>query len=170
MKKLRLLPRWMRVLGLGMVLPCIFLFAKDPEIVFGDANFFGSQTESYWKATVPALLDQSSGDETGEFVWMSWVENDISNELMLSLMLLGTYFIAFAKVKGEDEFSYQLRMEAMSLSHLLNGALLLIANWLFYDGIFLYVLIWGLFSFLLIFSTVFALKLRSQRKSLGHEE
>ena len=170
MSTLKLLPRWMRIVGLAMVIPCIFMFALDPEVVFGDAPFFGSEIESRWKATVPALLDQSSASESGEFVLMSWVENDLSNELMLTLMLVGTYFIAFAKIKDEDEFSYQLRMEAMTTSHLLNGILLLLANWLFYDGIFLYVLIWGLFSFLLIFSIVFALKIRKFRKELSHEE
>jgi hypothetical protein len=168
MKKLKLLPRWMRLLGLFLVIPCIVLFFLDPEIVFAEGSYF-KEAESPWKTYVPSLLDQSSAGE-GEFVLYSWVENDLSNEFLLTLMLVGTYCIAFAKIKDEDEFSYQLRMESMTKSTIINGVLLLIASWLFYDALYLYVLIWGLFSYLLIFSIVFALKIRSYRKALVNEE
>ena len=159
MKTIKLLPRPFRIVGLILVSFCIFQFVRDPEVVFGETSILGSKIESNWKATVPSLINH----ENNEFVFLKMIENDISNELLLTIMLLGTYFIAFAKIKEEDEFSYQLRMEAMSQAHLWNGILLLLANWLFYDGIFLYAMIWGLFSFLLIFSFVFALKLSNQR-------
>ncbi|MAY84690.1 MAG: hypothetical protein CMP59_11200 [Flavobacteriales bacterium] len=159
MKTIKLLPRPFRIVGLILVSFCIFQFVRDPEVVFGETSILGSKIESNWKAKVPSLFVE----EKGEFFFIKMIENDISNEILLTLMLLGTYFIAFAKIKEEDEFSYQLRMEAMSQAHLWNGILLLLANWLFYDGIFLYAMIWGLFSFLLIFSFVFALKLSNQR-------
>lgn len=170
MKRINLLHRSFRIIGLLIVAFCFALFIKDPDVVFGDSSFMGSKIDSPWEATVPALLDQSAGRETGDTVLMSWIQNDISNELLLTLMLVGTYFIAFARIKDEDEFSYQLRMESMSSAHLINGILLLLANWLFYEGIFLYVMVWGLFSFLLIFSIIFSLKVRNYRKALSNEE
>ena len=166
MNKIKLLPRSMRVVGLIFIGFCFALFIQDPEVVFGEMSFLGSEIDSPWKAKVPALL---ADDEDG-FAFIKMVENDISNEILLTIMLLGTYFIAFAKIKDEDEFSYQLRMEAMSQAHLWNGLLLLLSNWLFYDGIFVYIMIWGLFSFLLIFSIVFAFKIRKHRKELSYEE
>ncbi len=166
MNKIKLLPRSLRVVGLALVFFCFGLFVTDPEVVFGEMSFLGSEIQSPWKVTVPSLL----ADDHGETVLFKWEENDISNEILLTLMLLGTYLIAFSKIKEEDEFSYQLRMEAMSQAHLWNGLLLLLANWLFYDGIFLYIMIWGLFSFLLIFSLVFAFKIRNYRKDLSYEE
>lgn len=166
MNKLKLLPRSLRVVGLVLVGFCLALFIKDPEVVFGEMSFLGSKIESPWKMKVPSLL----AEDNGETVLFKWEENDVSNEVLLTLMLLGTYFIAFSKIRDEDEFSYQLRMESMSQAHLWNGLLLLISNWLFYDGIFVYIMIIGLFSFLLIFSIVFALKIRNYRRELGHEE
>ena len=160
MKTLKLLPRPYRFIGLVLVAFCIFQFVRDPEVVYGEMSFLGSEIESPWKAKVPSLF----AEEGDGFVFFKMIENDISNEILLTLMLLGTYFIAFAKVKVEDEFSYQLRMEAMGKAVLINGILLLVANWLLYDGLFLYAMIWGLFSFLLIFSILFALKLSRQLK------
>jgi hypothetical protein len=160
MKTLKLLPRPFRVVGLILVSFCIFQFVRDPEVVFGETSILGSEIDSIWKAKVPALFVE----EKGEFFFMKMIENDISNEILLTIMLLGTYFIAFARVKEEDEFSYQLRMEAMGQAVLINGILLLVANWLLYDGLFLYAMIWGLFSYLLIFSILFALKLNRQLK------
>lgn len=171
MKGIKLLPRWTRVLGLAMIIPCVFAFIRDPEIVFGEAafNLFG-EVEGKMAFEVFALFDQTSTQETGEFALYSIIKNDILNEILLTLMLVGTYLIAFAKVKEEDEFSNQLRALAMSESLVYNGLLFLILSWVFYEGMYLYVLIIQLFSFLLIFSAVFALKIRNHRKMLGHEE
>lgn len=156
----------MRLVGLIMVAFCVTLFVINPEVVFGEISFLGKEIDSFCKVSVPSIL----ADHKGGTVWFKWVENDISNELLLTIMLIGTYFIAFAKIKDEDEFSYQLRMESMSNAHIYNGILLLLANWLFYDGIFLYIMIWGLFSFLLIFSILFALKIRKYRKAISNAQ
>lgn len=171
MRRVKLLPRWTRMLGLAMIIPCVIAFVRDPEIVFGESAFnFLGDVEGVLTVKVFAFLDQSSAMDDGEFTMFSMIENDIINEILLTLMLIGTYLIAFAKVKEEDEFSQQLRMESMSDSLVYNGILFLILSWIFYEGMFLYVLIFQLFSFLLIFSLVFALKIRNHRKLLGNEE
>ena len=169
MKKMNLLPRWCRFLGIAMVIPCLVLFVNDPEVVFGEATLFGSPTGNFVKE-VFALFDKGSGDEDGKFVWYSWIKNDLSNEILLTFMLMGTFFIAFSRIREEDEFSKQLRLEAMSQAILYNSILLLIFNWVFYDGLFLYILVSQLFSFLLLFSLIFSLKIRAHNKLLAHEE
>lgn len=170
MNKLKLLPRWCRILGLVFVIPCISLFIADPEVVFAESTWglFGNAKEGRFVVKVFALFESNPNEPN--FQWYSWVKNDISNELMLTAMLLGTYLIAFAKVKEEDEFSNQLRLEAMSQALVYNGIILLIFNWLIFDGLFLYVMISQLFSFLLLFSFIFAMKIRNQRKMILDEE
>lgn len=173
MTTLKLLPRWFRFLGLTLIIPMIIGVIYDPEIVFGELRIpFASEPNNAFTAEVPALLDQTAtnNDPNKDFVLFSWIKNDLSNELLLTFMLLGTYFIAFARVKGEDEFSEKLRLESMTSAIVWNSILLLAMNWLFYDGIFLYVIVSQLFSFLMIFSIIFAFKIRNQRKSLAHEE
>lgn len=169
MSKLYLLPRGFRIVGILMVIPCLILFVNDPEVIFGEISFFAKPDEGLVKE-VFALLDQSAANDEGRFVLYSWISNDLSNEILLTLMLLGTYFIAFSRIKEEDEFSNQLRMEAMVQATIYNAIILLIFNWVFYDGLFLYVLVSQLFSFLLLFSFLFALKIRAHHKLLSDEE
>ena len=169
MKSLNLLPRWYRIVGIVLIIPCFVLFVNDPEVIFGEMGFFGNPDGRFVKE-VFALFDQSSGAEEGKFVWFSWINNDLSNEVLLTLMLLGTYFIAFSRIKEEDEFSKQLRLEAMTQATVYNSIILLIFNWVFYEGLFLYILVSQLFSFLLLFSLIFALKIRAHRKLLSYEE
>ncbi|MEQ8909824.1 MAG: hypothetical protein RIC95_11560 [Vicingaceae bacterium] len=170
MNKLKLLPRWCRFLGLALVIPCIGMFVIDPEIVFGESTWsiFGGDPSGRFVVEVFSLFDSSANDPN--LSWYAWVKNDLSNELMLTAMLFGTYCIAFAKIKEEDEYSNQLRLEAMSQALVYNGIILLIFNWLIYDGLFLYVMISQLFSFLLLFSFIFAMKIRNQRKLVTYEE
>ncbi|MBL4707529.1 MAG: hypothetical protein JKY48_03710 [Flavobacteriales bacterium] len=171
MNTLKLLPRWFRFLGLAFIIPSIAIFIYNPEISFGDMSIFKEPSGTF-VFKVPAFFDQDfieNGESVG-FAFVHWIKNDLSNEVLLTMMLLGTYFIAFAKIKGEDEFSKQLRLEAMVQAIVWNSALLLLLNFMTYGGLFLYVMISQLFSFLLIFSTIFALMVRKQKKALGHEE
>ena len=101
---------------------------------------------------------------------MRFKDKDLSNEILLTLMLIGVYFISFSQIKNEDEFSERLRLEAFSQAIIINSILLLLMNWLFYDGLFLILMATQLVSFLLIFSLVFAIKIRKQRRNLSHEE
>jgi len=173
MNTLKLLPREFRFIGLAIVIPLILAFFYNPEIVYGDLHLpLMEEPDNAFTFSVPAFLDQSEVDLNPEkkFVLFSWIKNDLSNEILLTLMLLGTYFIAFAKIKSEDEFSGQLRLQSMVSAIVWNSIILLVANFLVYDGVFLYIMILQLFSFLLIFSIVFALKVRKFRKGLGYEE
>ncbi len=72
-------------------------------------------------------------------------------KILLSLMLFGAYFIAFAEIREEDEFSNQLLLESMIQAIVYNSILLLLLKWFFYDGLFLFVLISQLFSYLISF-------------------
>jgi|GEM_PF-1493751 len=173
MKKIKLLPRWCRIIGLAIIIPTMIAFVLNPEIVFGDTRMpFMEEPDNRLTVEVFAFLDQSSinEDSTTDFAWFSRIKNDISNEILLTLMLIGAYLVAFARVKGEDEFSERIRLEAMTAAIIWNSILLLLMNWLFYEGWFLYMMVSQLFSFLLIFSFIFALKIRKLRRGLDYEE
>lgn len=165
MNTLKLLPRWCRIAGLLIIIPVLGAFFYNPEVAFGDAPIF-NEPDGSLVFNVPSLLDS----DNDEFSLFAWIKNDLTNELLLTLMLIGTWLVAFAKIKGEDEFSGQLRLEAMVSAIIYNSILLLVLNFIVYDGLFLYVMISQLFSFLLLFSFIFALKVRKQRKALGYEE
>jgi len=165
MRKIKLLPRWCRMVGILLLLPPLVMFTINPEVAFGDP-IFGSPEDYMINGTVINLVD----DSDGEWVFFKVIQNDLINELMLSMMIVGAWMIAFSRIKGEDEFSERLRLEAMGAAMFWNALILLILNFLIYDGLFLYVMIYQLFSYLLIFSLIFALRLRKERKELGYEE
>lgn len=171
MSTLKLLPRWYRFVGIALIVPAVLIFCYDPEVSFGDVTIFGEPSGPL-VFSVPSFFginEVIDGEEVG-FSFVRMINNNMANEILLTMMLLGTYFVAFSKIKDEDEFSNQLRLESMVKAILYNSVLLLILNFMIYDGLFLYVMISQLFSYLLIFSVIFALKIRNQRKVLGNEE
>lgn len=173
MNALKLLPRPFRIIGLCLVVPIVTAFAINPDIVFGDVEMpFSSLSEGIFVKEVPIFFDSNYNEATDakEFEIVRLKKKDISNELLLTLMLIGVYFVAFAKIKNEDEFSERLRLEAFSQAIIINSILLLLMNWMFYDGLFLILMATQLFSFLLIFSLVFAVKIRNHRRNLSYEE
>lgn len=170
MNTLKLLPRHFRFIGLLMVLPSIALFFVYPEVAFGDLPEFMSNRKEFLSVNAYNFLDYSY-NELGEvsWVWFDPVKTDFLNEILLTLMLIGTYLISFSKIKEEDEFTKQLRFESMISAIVWNSLILLIANFLVYNGSFLFVMISQLFSFLLIFSLIFAIRLRKLKKGLANE-
>lgn len=171
MKTFKLLPRGFRFLGLALIFLVIVIFIIDPEVCFGEMSIF-EDPEGMFVFTVPSFFESNfmvDGKEVS-FAFIRWIRNDLINELLLTVMLIGVWMVAFAKIKGEDEYSQQLRLESMVKAIIWNSVLLLILNFMIYDGLFLYVMISQLFSFLLIFSVIFAIKVRKQRKILVDEE
>ena len=170
MDTLKLLPRWCRFLGLVIIIPTVVAFLNEPGIAFGDTPSFFDGYQEPAKMKLIALVSEDFHSSGSEFIWFEVKETEIINEVLLALMLIGTWLVAFAKIKDEDEFSGQLRLQSMVSAIVWNSIILLFLNFTTFDGIFLYVMVSQLFSFLLIFSVIFALKVRKQRSALRHEE
>ena len=170
MNTLKLLPRWCRFLGLAVVIPILLMCFYNPDVIFGDISFYSANYQLI-EYNVLGIFDNSfQHNENDELQIFIWKNNDLSNEILLALMLIGTYLIAFAKVKSEDEFSSQLRLQSLTSAVIWNSVVLFILNFLVYDGMFLYVMASQLVSFLLIFSVIFAFKIRKFKKGLTHEK
>jgi hypothetical protein len=131
MKKMKLLaPRWKRI-GLVLTVPGLALGALS---VFG--NF-----EIPWLAL-------KIREKTHFF--SSAIEN-FTDELALTLVIAGLLLIAYSREKEEDERVQMIRLEAMQWGILVNFAVILIANWSIYEGNFLYVMMFNLFTPLVVF-------------------
>ena len=131
MKKLQLLaPRW-KWIGLAMVLP---------GLVLGTLSLFDMYNIPWlqWKV-------RAEGD-----LFKPEVEN-FTNELALTLVLLGLLMIGFSKEKQEDERIQLIRLEAFQWSMLVNFIVILVGNWTLYGGDFFYLMTLNLFTPLLVF-------------------
>lgn len=67
------------------------------------------------------------------------------------LFILGGMFVAFAKQKTEDEFSMNLRLLSFQWAILINYSLLLFCFIFIYDLAFLNVMIYNVFTILILF-------------------
>ncbi len=93
---------------------------------------------------------------------LSWVihtaENDVSittstytDEIAAIGVVIGLLFIAFSREKVEDEMISQLRLEALQWSVYANYTVLIIAFLTVYDVAFFNVMIYNMFTVLLVF-------------------
>ena len=78
-------------------------------------------------------------------------DQNLTDELALSGLIISLLMIAFAKEKEEDEFIYQSRLESWEWAVLINFLLLIIACWTFYGLPFLDVMMYNMLTPLLIF-------------------
>ncbi len=80
--------------------------------------------------------------------------------------ILGLLFIAFAREKSEDEMIRQLRLESLQWSVYINYFLLALAIIFMYDDAFFTVMIYNMFTVLL----VFIIRFRWSLKRVDHTE
>ena len=78
-------------------------------------------------------------------------DQNLTDELALSGLIISLLMIAFAKEKEEDEFIYHSRLESWEWAVLINFLLLIIACWTFYGLPFLDVMMYNMLTPLLIF-------------------
>ena len=89
---------------------------------------------------------------------ISWLQtsfgasgNNFTNELAALGVIAGLLLIAFSEEETEDEMSSQLRLEALQWSVFANYLVLAVSVVLFYDLLFFNVLVYNMFTVLLVF-------------------
>jgi hypothetical protein len=78
-------------------------------------------------------------------------QNNLTNEIAALGVIIGLLFIAFARELIEDEMIRQLRLEALQWSVFINYGLLALAILLTYDMAFFQVMVYNMFTILLVF-------------------
>lgn len=90
--------------------------------------------------------------------------------ICMILLMVGLLFIAFSKEKIEDEYIAKLRGDSLIWAVIANAILLIIASALVYDGWFLYVSFFNLYTLLILFIIKFKLVLSHLKKTEYNEE
>lgn len=99
----------------------------------------------------------------------SYMNNNFTNELALSGVLLGLWMMSFSKKKQEDEWLQRLRLESFIIGFQISLALFFVANLALYGESFFFILVYNCLTPLLLFNIVFGLKLRAANKDLEEE-
>ena len=158
MKTKLLLPNKFKTPGWIMLIPTT-LFGL--YIIFSDFEF------DFLNARVFTLY---SNEILGESVTMGFVKTNLTLTVTGIIFIISAFFVAFSREKREDEFIARIRLESLLWATYINYGILLFCFLFFYDFGFFYVMIFNMFTILLIFIIRFQYLLHRAKKSLSHEK
>ena len=93
----------------------------------------------------------------------------IINNIAIIATIVGALLVTCSREKVEDEMITAIRHNSLLVALYVNYGLMIVAALVFYDLDFLTVMIYGMFSILLIFLVVFRYKLWQARKGGADE-
>jgi hypothetical protein len=140
-----------------------------PSLLFGLFIMFkinGIEEISFFKTNVFAIMSKQLFSNK---IYFTFVENNITDELILVFVTLGAYLIAFSKEKVEDEFIAQVRLESLLWSVFINTIIIFIATIFIYDEFYWYVMYLNIVSTLIIFIARFNFIIWKDSKGISNE-
>lgn len=151
-----LFPNSFKSIGWILFIPaCILMIVSSMGITMPELN-----------GKVFAIFsDQLFGDK----VFFDFVEVNLLPTITGICFLLGGIFIAFSKVKNEDEYISELRLSSLLWAVYVNYVLLLLALIFIYNISFLTVMMYNMFTILIIFIIRFHFILYRSSKLSGNE-
>ncbi|HSF88982.1 MAG TPA: hypothetical protein VLA46_06155 [Saprospiraceae bacterium] len=165
MKQTLLLPNRFKTIGWFILIPAtiagILLTATGYE-----AEWLNAKVLTLFYDEIGIISDVVVG-EYGPF---GLIEANITNTLVGVVFLLGALMVAFSKEQHEDEFIANLRLSSLLWSVWLNYVLLLIAFLLVYGIAFLHIMIYNMFTILIIFIIRFNYILYRNSKSMADDK
>ena len=146
MRQLFLLPNQFRLIGLLLLAPALLLgwmvLSSDFELDF-----------------LSFRIRESQGDLSNLF--SGPVEN-FTNELAASILLIALFFIGFARLKTEDEYTWKLRLDALIWGIYAYYLLVFLTLFTFYGENYFTVMVLNLFTPLVIYILRFYYLLKTQ--------
>ncbi|MCX6232855.1 MAG: hypothetical protein NTZ33_15090 [Bacteroidetes bacterium] len=101
---------------------------------------------------------------------LSFIDHNITVDLMGILIITGAIFIAFSKEKYEDEYIGRIRLESLLWATYINYAILVFCILFIYGTSFFNVLIYNMVSLLIFFLIRFNLMLYKTKRQLKNEK
>ncbi|QZE12795.1 hypothetical protein K4L44_09360 [Halosquirtibacter laminarini] len=98
------------------------------------------------------------------------LENNIADEIFGILSIIGLLMISFSKEKNEDEFISRNRLESLVWGTYMNYLVLILSMLFVYEFSFFYVMIFNMFTTLIIHISRFYYILYKNKKSLQDEK
>lgn len=106
----------------------------------------------------------------GKSQMFRFIETDVTNTVVGTVFIIGAIFAGFSKEKTEDEFIAELRLSSLLWAVWVNYILLLLAFLFVYGTAFLTVMIYNMFTVLIIFIVRFNYLLYKNAKTVPDEK
>ena len=153
-----LLPNKFKLIGWCLLVPATIL---GLILIFTDYDALPIH------AKVFAIFNEEIFVEKQSF---SFIETNITNTVVGVLFIVGAMFVGFSKEKREDEFIAKLRLSSLLWSVWVNYILLLLGFLFIYGAAFFSVMMYNMFTVLIIFIVRFNYILHSNSKSVSDEK
>lgn len=140
----------------GWILTILGLIPGIPSTFFG------------YELPVFEIQQKNFGTVSGLF--SNWPPDNLSNTIAGILLIIGLILVSFSKVKIEDEFSIRIRLESLQWAVYINYGLLLLAFIFVYGFNFLDVMVYNMFTILIIFIIRFHWSIYRQKRLLQNEK
>jgi len=138
-----------------------------PSTILGIACIFYDFSFNFLDIKVFAIF---SDDFFGSDTVFGLGKNNITDEIVGVLFIIGALLVAFSKEKNEDEFIEKTRWESLVWATYINYFILIFCFLFFYNTSFLWVMIFNMFTILIFFILRFYFIIIMLKKSLGHEK
>ena len=106
------------------------------------------------------MSDEFLGNEQ----FFAFVKNDLTDEILITLVVTGCMLTGFSRLTDEDEFTAKIRYESLAWALWFNFVLLMLATWLVYGLFYLQVMMLSMISVPLFFVARFHLMLYKLKK------
>ena len=100
---------------------------------------------------------------------LTWESQGMLMEISLALSMVALLLICFSRERDEDEMITALRFRSFAWAVKVNAVLLIVGTWFIFGALYLYFVIFCMFSTLLLYIGRFEYELY-QLKKLSHEE
>ena len=153
-----LLPNKYKIVGWLILIPATIL---GIILIFTDFEGIPLNTKSF------AIVNNNI---FGGNQFFTFIDTNITNTVVGILFIAGALLVGFSKEKNEDEFIGNLRQSSLLWAVLVNYILLLFSFVFIYGTTFLSVMIYNMFTVLIIFIAKFNYNLDRSSKSTSAEK
>jgi hypothetical protein len=158
MKTRLLFPNRCKKIGWILLLPSaaigILIMFFDFKLEFLDAKVFG-------------IIYSEFPNPTSFF---SFTKNNLTDEIIGTLFIIGALLVAFSKEKYEDEFIARVRIESLVWATYVSYFILIFCLLFVYGTEFFTVMVFNMFTILVFFIIRFYYALYKSKKSLSDEK
>ncbi|PQA56087.1 hypothetical protein [Siphonobacter curvatus] len=142
MKTRFLFPHWAKALGWGLTF-CFLILGII--YMFRETYFPNLEKSVDWLTIhIPQKL-------TWDAELLGNTQNNLLDEIITVGLTLGLVLVAFSKERKEDEWVAQVRLESLQWGVMINALLIILATLLVYNGAYLSILIYNVFTALAFF-------------------
>lgn len=158
MKTTLLLPHRFKKIGWVIFIPAVLAGLALCVMDF-DAKWLTTKVFAIWN---DELLGKSH--------FFTFIKTDVTNTLVGALFITGGMLVGFSREKNEDEYIAGLRLSSLLWAVCVSYVLLLLAFLFVYGGAFLNVMVYNMFTVLIIFIARFNYLLYRNNKSVPDEK